>query len=245
MAKTYWMRFGSGDPRTYTGLAPTFLIFKDKDGNNVTPPSIAEVGSGTGLYAFTWGTTTPIGFLADAATTSPGADARYVSGALDPVDRVDEVGTTLVAIGTTNFALGTTAIALGTSMVALGTSAVALGTSNYAYGTSITDYLSTYLGATVVGVGNTNIALGTTILSYLAGTSSPLLLGIGSTASAVGSTTTDPVDLYGYMKRVLENLEGNETFVKATGVMSIYGRGSSVLFATKTIANSITMVTKT
>lgn len=243
--KTYYMRFGSGDPRTYTAVAATFLLFKTSDGTNITPPGITEVPSGTGIYYFNWGTTTSISFLADAATTSPGSAGRYVFGALDPVDRMDEYGSTLTAIGTTAVALGVTGVALGTTNVALGTSNIALGTSNYAYGTTIIHYLPNHIGTTLVGIGNTAIALGSTIYSLLGGISSPFLLSVGSTASSVGSTSVGPVDLFGYLKRVTENLEGNNTFVKSTGVLSIYGYGSSTLFATKTIANSITMVTKT
>jgi hypothetical protein len=183
--------------------------------------------------------------LADAATTSPGSAGRYVFGALDPADRSDEYGTTLTAIGVTLTAIGTSNIALGTTNVALGTSNIALGTSNYAYGTSITYYIPNHLGATVVAIGNTSIAIGTTIYSYLSGVSSPFLLGIGSTASSFGSTTVDPVDLFGYMKRIQENLEGNNTFIKNTGVLSVYSRGSSTLLATKTVTNSATTVIKT
>ncbi len=89
MSKTYYLTFGTtGDPRTFVGLAPTFLIFNNA-GSAVTPPSIAAVTGATGFYSFTWGTTTPICFMADAATTSPGAVGRYVIGAIDPADRAD------------------------------------------------------------------------------------------------------------------------------------------------------------
>ena len=57
------------------------------------------------IYKFSYGTTVPISFLADAATTSPRPQRRYVVGSIDPADRADEYGTTLVAIGTTNVAL--------------------------------------------------------------------------------------------------------------------------------------------
>ena len=210
--KTYYMRFGSGDPRTYTGVAATFLLFKTSDGTNITPPGITEVPSGTGIYYFNWGTTTSISFLADAATTSPGAAGRYVFGAIDPADRSDEYGITLTAIGTTNTAIGTSITAVGVSLTASGVS---------------------------------QIALGNTILSYLSGLSSPILIGIGSTASSFGSTSSDPIDLFGYLKRIQENLEGNNTFIKSTGVLSILSRGSSTLLATKTIANSVSTVIKT
>lgn len=216
--KTYILRFGFGDPRTYTGLAPTMLIFADNAGATIAPPAITEALTGSGIYKFSYGTTVPISFLADAATTSPGPQGRYVVGSIDPADRADEYGTTLVAIGTTNVALGTTAVALGTTAVALGITNVALGTSA--------------------------VALGTTILAN--GTSlNVVVAGLGSTASSFGTSSADPVDLFGYMKRILENLEGNQTFTKPSGSLAIYSRGSSTLLTTKTIANSVSLVTKT
>lgn len=216
--KTYILRFGFGDPRTYTGLAPTMLIFADNAGATIAPPAITEALAGSGIYKFSYGTTVPISFLADAATTSPGPQGRYVVGSLDPADRADEYGTTLVAIGTTNVALGITAVALGTTAVALGITNVALGTSA--------------------------VALGTTILAN--GTSlNVVVTGLGSTASSFGTSSADPVDLFGYMKRILENLEGNQTFTKPSGSLAIYSRGSSTLLTTKTIANSVSLVTKT
>lgn len=287
MAKTYYMRFGSGDPRTYTGLSPTFLIFS-QNGTNVTPPSIAEVTGATGIYSFSWGTTTSIAFLADAATTSPGSSGRYVVGSLDPADRIDEVGstliafgTTLVAIGTSNIALGTTNVALGTTNVAIGTSNISLGTTNVALGTSnialgTTNFAlgttavaigtsSIALGTTAVAIGTSNIALGTTNIALgtsnvalgtsnfaanttllAMGTSNAYIIAsIGSSNSSFGTNTTDPTDLFGYLKRVQELLEGNNTYTKSTGVLDIYSRGSSQLLREKTFANNSTQVTKT
>lgn len=201
--KTYFMRFGFGDPRTYTGLNPTLIQFTQFDGTAVTPPSVTEnynvsagVTTGTGIYKFSFGTTQPISFLADAATTTPGPQGRYVVGVLDPSDRIDEIGSTLVALGTTNVALGTTAVALGTLLLAQGL------------------------------------------------TISVEILGIGSTASSYGTASQDPVDLFGYMKRLLENLEGNQNFYKASGVLQIYPRSNATLLATKTIANSVSMVVR-
>lgn len=202
--KTYILRFGFGDPRTYTGLAPTMLIFADNAGATIAPPAITEALAGSGIYKFDYGTTVPISFLADAATTSPGPQGRYVVGSLDPADRADEYGTTLVAIGATNFALGTTNVALGTTAVAIGTTILA---------------------------GNASLTVAVS--------------GLGSTASSFGTSSADPVDLFGYMKRVLENLEGNQTFTKPSGSLAIYSRGSSTLLTTKTIANSVSLVTKT
>lgn len=103
--KTYSVIFGTGDPRGYTGLAPTFIQFWNlSTGTTNAPPSIAETVSGkTGVYKFQYGVTQPIAFLIDAATTSPGTSGRYVSGQIDPVDRVDEVlGTTADTMGSTS-----------------------------------------------------------------------------------------------------------------------------------------------
>lgn len=252
MAKTYSMRFGSGDPRTLTGLSPTFLIFS-QTGTPVTPPSIAEAPASSGIYVFTWGTTTPIQFLADAATTSPGPTGRYVTGQLDPADRIDEVGSTLVAFGVTSVALGTSSVALGVTNVALGTTSaafgltnVALGTTNVAIGTTLTA-----LGNTTIAIGITNAAIGNTVIaiatSLLAqGVTIQSYLGsIGSTASSFGDNTQDPVDLFGYLKRIQENLEGNQQFVKMSGLWNISSRGGSVLLSTKTITNSVSTVIRT
>lgn len=226
--KTYFLQFGSGDPRQFGGMNATFLLFKLSDGTNIAPPGITEIPTSTGIHYFNWGTTTPIAFLADAATTSPGAAARYVAGSLDPSDRSDEYATTLIAIGTSSIALGTSAIALGTSAVAVGTSLFAMGVSSIALGTSIYAGL-TYTGQTLVGIG----------ISLIHGLSL-----IGTTGSTFGGTGTDPIDLFGYLKRVQENLEGNQSFVKSTGVLTILNRGSSYTIQTKTITNSVSSVIK-
>lgn len=308
MSKVYSMRFGSGDPRAYAGMSPTFLIFVNiASGATIAPPAITEsCGTSSGIYQFTWGTTTPIAFLVDAATTSPGAAGRYVTGQIDPVDRVDEVGTTLVAIGTSHIAQGVTLTAIGTTLfgfgvtnVALGTSAVAQGVSILAQGVTITAIGTSHIsqgitltaigtstiafGSTLVGIGTTltgfgvsTVAFGSTLMGYgstlygygvsiytleqamatslmalgtsvsAIGTSlSSVFLGIGSTASSYGTSSADPVDLFGYLKRIQENLEGNSTFTKLTGAWSIYTRGSSALLISKTVANSSSQVIKT
>lgn len=144
MAKFYSLQFGSGDPRNYAGMSPTFLIFvRLTDGAAITPPAITQSLASSGIYQFSYGVTQPIAFLADAATTSPGTAGRYVQGQIDPVDRMDEVGA---------------------SLVALGTSGVALGVSNLAQGTSIL-----FVVSGIGGAGATSVAIGTTI-SALIGT---------------------------------------------------------------------------
>lgn len=279
--KYYSLQFGSGDPRTFTGLAPTFLIFVDMTtGLTIAPPAITESATGWGVYQFQWGTTHPIAFLADAATTSPGTAGRYVTGQIDPADRADEYGTTMVALGNTaiqtilnvgttlgvlgssimafgatSVALGNTAIQnilnVGTTLVAIGNTAitdivnqgltlVAIGNSSIALGnTAIADITNN--GTTLVAIGNTSVAIGTSL--YAIGLSSNALLG--SSGSTFGGQLTDPIDLFGYMKRLQELWEGDNNYVKGSGGFSQYSRGSSTLLRAKTIANSISLVTKT
>lgn len=232
MAVNYFLQFGTGDPRTFTGLAPTLLIFKDVSGSNVTPPGITEIPSSTGLYYFAWGTTTSIFFLADAATTSPGTAGRYIAGNLDPNDRVIDYGTTLVAIGNTGIALGNTSVALGNTQIAL----------------------ETNQGVTLVGIGNTSIALGSSIYNLEQAMASTLLsigaigtslsAAIGSTASLIGDSTHDPVDLFGYLKRIAELEQGQETFVKGSGVLTMLDRTGATTLVQRTIVNSVSLVVK-
>ncbi len=225
MAKQYTLQFGTGDPRTFTGLNATFLIFKDTvAGSNVTPPGITEVPSATGLYYFTWGTTSPITFLADAATTSPGTSNRYIAGSLDPADRIDEVGTTLVAIGNSLTSLGASSVGLlnmGVTLVGIGNTSIALGISNFALGTSI-------------------YALEQTLSSTLGG----LAVVVGSTASLIGDSSTAPVDLFGYLKRARDTLEGQERFVKGTGIFTIFDRTGATTLSVRTVTNNSSLVTK-
>lgn len=222
--KFYQISFGTGDPRTYTGLSPTMLYFVNMtSGATVTPPSIAEVITGSGLYQFQYGTTQPISFIADGATTSV-ASARYVRGLIDPADRADEYGTTLVAIGTSHIAQGNTMIAIGTSHIAQGNTLFSLGT-------------------TAVALGITNVAIGTT-LTGMGQTITVNVTGVGTAGSTFGGISTDPIDMFGYMKRMQEFLEGNAAFDKSSGSWSLYSRGSSTLLRTKTLANATTGITK-
>lgn len=224
MANTYGVAFSNTDPRNYTSLAPTFLIFNQmSDGASLARPAISQLLAHgityTGIYQFTYTASTSVYFLLDAITTSTASD-RYVYGILDPVQRVDqrleEIGSTVVALGNTAVALGTTGVAIGTTGVALGTTAVAIGTSVLA------------ASQTLVAIGNT---LGT------------LDARIGTTSSTFGTSATDPGDLYGYMKRIQEFLEGDATFTKSSGAWAVKSRGGSLL-ASKTLTNTSTTVTK-
>lgn len=104
--KTYLLKFGLGDTRVYTGLAPTFLSFATVNGAT-TAPSISEFATASGLYYFQASPNLAVTYLADAATTSPGATLRYVSGSIDPNDAVNESFATLIAINTTLLAIST------------------------------------------------------------------------------------------------------------------------------------------
>lgn len=131
------------------------------------------------------------------------------------LDPSDQMGVTIVAQGITLVALGTTAVAIGTSLTAMGNSALALGVSNLAIGTSL------------YALGLTNAAQ------------------VGTTASSFGTDLSDPTTIFGFLKRAQETREGNETYVKASGALSISSRGSSQLLASKTIADDTTSTTKT
>ncbi len=89
---------------------------------------------------------------------------------------------------------------------------------------------ATARGATLLGIGNTTAAYGSLI---------------GGTLSSFGSTSSDPVDMFGMMKRFQELLEGNQVYTKATGILDFYSRGSSTLLREKTVSDTSTSTTKT
>lgn len=193
--KNYSVVFGSGDPRGYTGLAPTFIQFWNlATGTTNAPPSIAETISGkTGVYTFSYGVTQPIAFLLDAATTSPGALGRFVSGQIDPADRADEYAATLL---------------------------------NY----SVT---LTTLSYSIIVIGSSNSVSNATLLAL-----------IGTTASSFGSTSSNPSTIFGFLKRAQEMAEGDQTYVKGSGALQFYNRGSTTLLVQKTIADTSSTTTK-
>ena len=100
------------------------------------------------------------------------------------------------------------------------------------------------IGATCVALGNTNVAIGTTVQSILTGLSIGIYAVLGSTASSYGTSVTDPVDLFGYLKRIREILEGSQSFNKTSGAWSIYSRGFTQLLASKTLVNDASGVTR-
>jgi hypothetical protein len=241
--RPYWLSFGSS---AVSGLAPTFVVFVTTTGANATPPSITEPGS-KGLYKFDYDASlTQIAFVCWGATTSLSFSDQYVQGVLDPYDTFGvtlnaayAAGVTSVALGTTSVALGTTAVALGTTGVAIGLTGVAIGTSNIALGTTNVALGTTavagigFMGQTLVAIGNTVAGIGS-----IAGL-------IGDTSSLIGDNATDPTTVFGFLKRALETREGDETYTKATGVLTIYDRTGATLLRTQTIAETANTVTRT
>lgn len=107
MAKTYYLKFGTGDPANYTGLFPTFTIFSAGGLTAITAPGVTELPTGSGLYQFMYGPTLSIAFKADGGSGLASGD-RYIVGVLDPIQAVDE------KIGTTSDSIGSTATDPGT-----------------------------------------------------------------------------------------------------------------------------------
>lgn len=202
--KVYWLKFGSGDPRTNTGMSPTFLQFFDNTGQTLLAPSISEIKYGgvtaSGMYGFSYliSSTQSVYFLAFSVTLLTNANDRYVTGVIDPILAIDQnvngVGLTLVGVGTT-----------------------------------------------VLAIGNT--------LPSISGNGLTLAALIGSTTSSFGTSLTDPSTVFGYLKRVQEFLEGDNTFVSNTGQWLIFNRtsylGITTLLRTKTVINTGAVATKT
>ncbi len=156
--KNYWISFGTSDPRTYTGLSPTFLLFFNHLGATAAPPGITEMYAGSGGYRFQYsvGWSQSFWFLCDGGASA--GNFRYIQGSLDSSDAID--------------------------------------------------------------------------------------LAVGYTASSFGTTLLGPDGLFGYAKRSMEYQEGNATFLKSSGVWSIFSRGSSTLLSTKVLTQDTTGVTK-
>lgn len=218
--RDYWLRFGSGNPQSLSGLAPTFITFIDSSGNNITPPAITEPGS-KGLYKFSYDPTLTIAFVADGATTGLASSDRYIVGALDAQDTF---GVTLNAIGTTQVAMGSTLIGFGNSFVVFSSTFTALNSSFVA------------VSATLAGMASTLAAMGVTL--------GGLEASIGSTASSFGTDASDPTTLFGFMKRIQELNEGAQTYTKASGALALYSRGASQLLRQLTVSDTATLTTK-
>lgn len=87
-------------------------------------------------------------------------------------------------------------------------------------------------------------------IRYITGTLDPIQAvdqGLGFNTDSYGSTSIDPTTLFGYLRRALEFMEGDNFFNKTTGIWSIFNRaslGTTTLLRNKTIANASGSVTK-
>jgi hypothetical protein len=126
MAKNYIVQFGGGNPTSFAGLSPTFIVFKVVPGGGAptgatAPPGITQIPSSTGLYYFTYEPLTSVAFVIDGGNTLATSD-RYVVNCIDTIQNVDE---TLAVFGDNTLALGMSLLALGNTNVALGTTGIA------------------------------------------------------------------------------------------------------------------------
>jgi hypothetical protein len=93
--------------------------------------------------------------------------------------------------------------------------------------------------------GGATLGPSTSTLRFLSGILDPtdnLDSQIGSTNSTFG-TTLLPGDVFGYVKRTTQFLEGQQTFNKSTGTWDVFSKGSSTLLVEKTLTNSVSGVT--
>lgn len=101
MSKTYYLKFGTGNAADYTGLSPSFTIFSAGGLTAIAAPGITETPVGSGIYRFDYGPTISILFTADGGAALASGD-RYIYGALDPMQAVDEkLGTVSDSFGST------------------------------------------------------------------------------------------------------------------------------------------------
>ena len=104
MSTRYGVKFGSGNPQTYAGLTPTFIILIDNLGATYAGPSITELGSSIGFYKFEYAPSPTLTFFftIDGGAAIVDTASRYISGSIDPVINVDQqLGFSTDSYGTT------------------------------------------------------------------------------------------------------------------------------------------------
>lgn len=83
---------------------------------------------------------------------------------------------------------------------------------------------------------------------YIVGTLDPIQSvdeKVGTTLSSYGDINTDPGTVIGYVKRIVEWLEGDAVFTKSTGIWNVYPRGiTTTVLGTKELDNNVTEATK-
>ncbi len=96
-------------------------------------------------------------------------------------------------------------------------------------------------GNTLRAIGSSLIALGNTILAQ-GSTSGAVGAIIGGLADSFGTTLTDPTTVFGYLKRLQENLEGNNVFTKSSGVWQVWSRGTTYVLGASTYPGASTQI---
>lgn len=117
--KTFWISFGSGNGASFSGLTPTLTLFQTGAGGTLVGPGITERITGSGAYQFDYDSSTLSIFFRCDGGASVSAANRYIEGALDPVDYVDQ---NLSALSASLSAQGSTLVAQGSTLVAIGVS---------------------------------------------------------------------------------------------------------------------------
>jgi len=75
--------------------------------------------------------------------------------------------------------------------------------------------------------------------------SSTMTAVLGATTSAIGDDSTAPADMWGYLMRLREWLEGDGEYNKATGAWTQKNIAGTTTLSTKTLADGATIVSKT
>lgn len=149
MARDYLFTFGSGNPSSRASLAPTFISFVNASGQTLAAPSVTETYAGTGFYKVNYGSTVPVFFVMDGATTGLAASERYISGMFDPYD---QFGQTLSAMAASLVVLGTTLSAVAGQVGGIGTTLAYIDGNILASGAS----LSSLIGNSSSSFGSTS-----------------------------------------------------------------------------------------
>lgn len=103
-AKQFGFSFGNSDPRTYTGMSPTFIYFFNMaTGATLTSPAITESFTGSGIYTFSYTPVqnTSVAYLIDGGVST--APFRYIANSLDPIQNIDsQIGFVADSFGATS-----------------------------------------------------------------------------------------------------------------------------------------------
>lgn len=101
----------------------------------------------------------------------------------------------------------------------------------------------TEMGSTLVSVGNTLLSIGNTLTAIGGSFIGASLAGaVGTLADSFGGTLSDPTTIFGYLKRLQENLEGNNVFTKTSGVWQVWSRGTTYVLGASTYPGASTQI---